>query len=141
MFLQCHIWAGIFNFGLPDGAATAIVRSQGMNDKSRFFEDVHDVVRLVPAGRVTTYGAIAAYLGLKSAARMVGWAMNAAHVVTGVPAHRVVNRNGLLSGKHHFGSPTEMQRLLEAEGVRVVDDQVQDFDKLLWEPLKELSEP
>ncbi len=116
-----------------------MVRSRGMNDKTRFFEDVHDVVRLVPAGRVTTYGAIAAYLGLKSAARMVGWAMNAAHVVTDVPAHRVVNRNGLLSGKHHFGSPTEMQRLLEAEGVRVVDDQVQDFNKLLWEPLKELT--
>jgi methylated-DNA-protein-cysteine methyltransferase-like protein len=141
LFLQCHIWVGIFNFGLPVGAVTGIGPSKGMKDRTRFFEDVHDVVRLVPAGRVTTYGAIAAYLGLKSAARMVGWAMNAAHVITGVPAHRVVNRNGLLSGKHHFGSPTEMQRLLEAEGVRVVDDQVQDFDKLLWEPLKELSEP
>jgi methylated-DNA-protein-cysteine methyltransferase-like protein len=109
-----------------------------MEDKSRFFEDVHEVVRLVPVGRVTTYGAIAAYLGLKSAARMVGWAMNAAHSVTGVPAHRVVNRNGLLTGKHHFGSPDEMQRRLEAEGVRVVGDQVQDFDKLLWEPAREL---
>ncbi len=109
-----------------------------MEDKSRFFEDVHEVVRLVPVGRVTTYGAIAAYLGLKSAARMVGWAMNAAHSVTGVPAHRVVNRNGLLTGKHHFGSPDEMQRRLEAEGVRVFGDQVQDFDKLLWEPAREL---
>lgn len=109
-----------------------------MSDRSKFFEDVHAVVRLVPAGRVTTYGAIAAYLGLKSAARMVGWAMNSAHAVKDVPAHRVVNRNGLLTGKHHFGSPDQMQRLLEAEGVRVVDNQVQDFDTLLWEPVREL---
>jgi len=109
-----------------------------MDDKSRFFEDVFDVVRLVPPGRVTTYGAIAAYLGLKSAARMVGWAMHSAHALADVPAHRVVNRNGLLTGKHHFGSPDRMQRLLEAEGVRVVDDQVQDFKKLFWEPAKEL---
>ncbi len=92
----------------------------------------------MPAGRVTTYGAIAAYLGLKSAARMVGWAMNSAHSVTGVPAHRVVNRNGLLTGKHHFANPNQMQLLLEAEGVRVVGDQVQDFDILLWEPVREL---
>ncbi len=109
-----------------------------MNDKSQFFEDVHEVVRLVPTGRVTTYGAIAAYLGLRSGARMVGWAMHSAHVLKNVPAHRVVNRNGLLTGKHHFGNPDQMQRLLEAEGVRVVNDQVQNFDKLLWEPVKEL---
>ncbi len=109
-----------------------------MEDKNRFFEDVHEVVRLVPAGRVTTYGAIAAYLGLKSGARMVGWAMNAAHAAAGVPAHRVVNRNGLLTGKHHFGDPGAMQRLLEAEGVRVVENQVEDFGKLFWEPTREL---
>lgn len=109
-----------------------------MDDKSKFFSDVHQVVRLVPAGRVTTYGAIARYLGLKSAARMVGWAMMAAHAVPDVPAHRVVNRNGLLTGKHHFGSNNEMQSLLEAEGVEVVNDQVQRFGELLWEPVKEI---
>jgi methylated-DNA-protein-cysteine methyltransferase-like protein len=109
-----------------------------MRDKSRFFSDVYEVVRLIPAGRVTTYGAIAQYMGLKSAARMVGWAMNAAHSVPDVPAHRVVNRNGLLTGKHHFGSNDEMQRLLEAEGVAVKNDQVQQFGQLLWEPAKEI---
>ncbi len=109
-----------------------------MRDKSKFFSDVYEVVRLIPAGRVTTYGAIDQYLGLKSAARMVGWAMNAAHSMPDVPAHRVVNRNGLLTGKHHFGSNHEMQRLLEAEGVVVADDQVQRFEQLLWEPAKEI---
>jgi methylated-DNA-protein-cysteine methyltransferase-like protein len=106
-------------------------------DKS-FFQDVYQVVRLIPRGRVTTYGAIAEYLGLKSAARMVGWAMNSAHSQPDVPAHRVVNRNGLLTGKHHFATPHTMQQLLEAEGIAVKNDQIQHFDTLVWYPVKEL---
>ncbi|MFP4095602.1 MAG: MGMT family protein [Cyclobacteriaceae bacterium] len=104
-----------------------------------FFQDVYEVVRLIPAGRVSTYGAIAAYLGSKGSARMVGWAMNQAHQYPDVPAHRVVNREGVLTGKHHFGSPTAMQAMLEAEGIIVVQDQVQDFGRIFWDPVKELS--
>ncbi len=103
-----------------------------------FIEDVWEVVKLVPPGRVTSYGAIAHYLGSRMSARMVGWAMNAAHSEKGVPAHRVVNSNGLLTGKHHFETPTTMQRRLEKEGVRVVQDQVQDFDRRFWNPSREL---
>ena len=102
-----------------------------------FFEDVYAVVRLVPHGRVTSYGAIAHYLGTRGSARMVGWAMNQAHG-TDVPAHRVVNRIGLLTGKHHFGAPDRMQQLLEAEGVAVASDKVQNFKKLFWDPSVEL---
>ncbi|WP_128545937.1 MGMT family protein [Larkinella soli] len=102
-----------------------------------YFEEVYAVVRLVPPGRVTTYGAIARYLGLRAGARMVGWAMNAAHG-RDVPAHRVVNRVGVLSGKLFFGSPTAMQELLEAEGVRVEDDRVESFKTLFWDPSTEL---
>lgn len=106
----------------------------------RFFEDVWAVVRLVPPGRVTSYGAIGRYLGAARSARMVGWAMNAAHSVTPpVPAQRVVNRSGLLSGKHHFGDPFRMQELLEKEGVRVENDRVFDFEILFWDPCKELE--
>jgi methylated-DNA-protein-cysteine methyltransferase-like protein len=104
-----------------------------------FFEDVWDVVRQIPRGRVTSYGDIAAYLGTKMSARMVGWAMNAAHTQHDVPAQRVVNRNGMLSGKAHFGTPTLMQELLEADGVSVKDDQVVDFEKLRWDPAVELA--
>lgn len=93
----------------------------------------------VPRGRVTTYGAIAAYLGSKMSARMVGWAMNAAHTQHHVPAQRVVNRMGILSGKAHFGTPTRMQELLEADGVSVKDDQVVNFTTLFWDPAKELE--
>jgi methylated-DNA-protein-cysteine methyltransferase-like protein len=103
-----------------------------------FFEDVYAVVRLIPQGRVTSYGAIAEYLGTKSSARMVGWAMNAAHTEVDVPAHRVVNRSGVLTGKHHFGSLTRMQELLEEEGIIVENDQIKDFEKLFWSPMKEL---
>ncbi len=102
-----------------------------------FFDDVYAVVRLVPEGRITTYGAIAHYLGSRGSARMVGWAMNQAHT-RDVPAQRVVNRVGLLTGKHHFGSPDRMQQLLEAEGVAVKDDRVRDFKKLFWDPSVEL---
>ncbi|MCB0396145.1 MAG: MGMT family protein [Flavobacteriales bacterium] len=104
-----------------------------------FFDRVYEVVRLVPYGKVTSYGAIAKYLGSGRSARMVGWAMNQAHTHhSSVPAHRVVNRAGLLTGKHHFSGPTLMQQLLENEGVRVVNDQVVDFDKHFWDPMKEL---
>ncbi len=110
-----------------------------MRDSS-FFEHVYEVVRLIPPGRVTSYGAIAEYLGIRGSARMVGWAMNAAHgQVTNVPAHRVVNRKGLLTGKHHFGSPALMQQLLESEGVRVDEDQVTDFAVHFWNPATELK--
>ena len=104
-----------------------------------FFEDVYAVVKLVPQGRVTTYGAIAEYLGTKSSSRIVGWAMNAAHHDPTIPAHRVINRNGRLTGKLHFPTPTRMQELLEQEGVKVIDDQVQEFGKLFWSPMKELA--
>lgn len=108
-------------------------------DQFSFFENVFEVVKLIPPGRVTSYGAIAAYLGSKGSARMVGWALiSSHHQHIDVPAYRVVNRNGMLTGKQHFESPTAMQENLEREGVRVVDDQVQDFDKLFWDPAKEL---
>lgn len=107
-------------------------------DRNNFFKDVHEVAKLVPKGRVTTYGAIGEYLGLKSSARMVGWAMNAAHGDGTIPAHRVVNRNGLLTGKFHFDTETRMQELLEKEGVVVVEDKIQNFNIILWNPLKEL---
>lgn len=105
-----------------------------------FYDQVYAVVRLIPRGRVTSYGAIAKYLGTARSSRMVGWAMNNAHgIKPKVPAHRVVNRIGLLTGKHHFSSPTEMQRLLEKEGVVIKNDQVVDFKKRFWDPLLELS--
>jgi len=104
-----------------------------------FFERVYEVARLIPAGRVTSYGAIAAYLGTKGSARMVGWAMQACgKAIPPVPAHRVVNREGLLTAKFHFGGSL-MSQLLESEGVNVVDDQVQDFKKLFWDPSIELA--
>ena len=105
-----------------------------------FFEDVYAVVRQIPKGRVTSYGAIANYLGTKLSARMVGWAMNGAHGVSPkVPAHRVVNRNGMLSGKAHFATPTLMQELLQKEKIKVENDTVVDFEKLFWDPFEELG--
>ncbi len=104
-----------------------------------FFEKVYEVARQVPYGRVTSYGAIARYLGTGLSARMVGWAMNKCHVHSHpVPAHRVVNRNGMLTGKHHFGGSEVMQQLLESEGIIVIDDKIRDFDRLFWDPGKEL---
>ena len=106
-----------------------------------FFQRVYNVVRLVPKGRVTTYGEIAAFIGQPGAARMVGWAMNASHTVSPpVPAHRVVNRNGLLSGKMHFHPPELMMMLLENEGVEVRNDKVLKFRELLWKPIIELKD-
>lgn len=103
-----------------------------------FFEDVWDVVRQIPKGRVTSYGAIASYLGTKMSARMVGWAMNAAHAASTIPAQRVVNRIGMLSGKAHFGG-NRMQELLEKDGVKVENDKVVDFEKIKWDPAIELA--
>lgn len=103
------------------------------------YDAIYDIVRLVPKGRVTTYGAVAAAIGVKSGARMVGYAMNTCKgLKPKVPAHRVVNRNGMLSGKHHFDTPETMQQLLEKEGVKVQDDTIIDFDKRFWDPLIEL---
>lgn len=105
---------------------------------SSFFEQVYAVARQIPRGRVTSYGAIAAYLGTKMSARMVGWAMNGAHNQQGIPAHRVVNRHGMLSGKMHFATPTQMEELLIKEKIRVVDDVIVDFEKKFWDPAVEL---
>jgi len=108
-----------------------------MNDQS-FFEKVYEVVKKIPYGRATSYGAIARYLGSGKSARMVGWAMNASHnQLDNIPAHRVVNRNGMLTGKHHFGGPQMMQNLLESEGMTIVDDQIVDFEKYFWDPSRE----
>lgn len=105
-----------------------------------FYDQVYQVVRLIPKGRVSSYGAIASYLGTKGSARMVGYAMNAAHTASPpVPAQRVVNRNGMLTGKFHFGSPNLMQQLLENEGVKIEDDKVADFKSLFWDPAIELE--
>lgn len=105
-----------------------------MSSSSNFFERVYEVARQIPYGRVTTYGAIAKAIGAARSARMVGYAMNASHYDDTVPAHRVVNRNGLLSGKHHFDGTNLMQQLLESEGISVIDNQVQNFNELLWLP-------
>lgn len=105
-----------------------------------FYEKIYELVRLIPPGKVTSYGAIAAYLGSARSSRMVGWAMNNAHSQENyIPAHRVVNRNGLLTGKHHFGTATAMQEFLEAEGIQVIDDQIIDFEKHFWNPMIELA--
>jgi methylated-DNA-protein-cysteine methyltransferase-like protein len=125
---------------VPQREKLPIAPAAGGRRDETFFELVYDVVRQVPKGRVTSYGAIAAALGAKGSARMVGWAMNNCHFISPkVPAHRVVNRAGLLTGKMHFGEPDRMQQLLEQEGVTVKDDQVQDFDKLFWDPALELG--
>jgi methylated-DNA-protein-cysteine methyltransferase-like protein len=107
--------------------------------KYSFFDDVYEVVMLIPKGRVTSYGAIANYLGTKLSARMVGWAMNAAHSNKKIPAHRVVNRNGLLTGRHHFETPSTMQTRLEKERVKIKNHQVQNFKELFWDPSRELG--
>ena len=102
-----------------------------------FFDDVYEVVKLIPKGRVTNYGAIANYLGSKMSSRMVGWAMNGCP--KDVPAHRVVNRNGLLTGKHHFKTPDTMQKLLEKEGIKVLNDKIMNFVDKYWDPSAELG--
>lgn len=109
-----------------------------MQDKENFFQNVYDVVKLIPEGRVTSYGAIAEYLGSKKSARMVGWAMNQSHSLEDVPAHRVVNRNGILTGKNFFETSTKMQELLEKENIEIIDDQIQNFKTVFWNPNEEL---
>lgn len=104
------------------------------DNNDNFFERVYEVARQIPYGKVTSYGAIAKVLGAARSARMVGWAMNASHNLEEVPAHRVVNRNGLLTGKHHFDGTNLMQQLLESEGIVVIDNQIIDFEKHFWMP-------
>jgi methylated-DNA-protein-cysteine methyltransferase-like protein len=107
---------------------------------SDFFKDVYEVVRLIPTGKVTSYGAIARYLGAARSSRLVGYAMNASHEQAEyVPAHRVLNRNGLLTGKHHFSHPNEMQELLEKEGLIIENEQVKDFSNHFWDPNETLK--
>ncbi|MFC6860028.1 MGMT family protein [Zunongwangia atlantica] len=108
-------------------------------DKSGFFERVYDVAAQIPEGRVTSYGAIAKYLGAAKSARMVGWAMNASKNRDDVPAHRVVNRNGILTGKSHFGGSNAMQQLLEAEGVQIHELKILNFEAIFWDPIIELN--
>lgn len=109
-----------------------------METSSNFFEKVYQVVQHIPYGKVTSYGAIAKYLGAAKSARMVGWAMNASHGNANIPAHRVVNRNGLLTGKHHFQGTNLMQQLLENEGVKIKNNQIINFSEVFWDPNSEL---
>lgn len=108
------------------------------SEEPSFFERVYEVVKQIPNGRVTSYGAVAKYLGAAKSARMVGYAMNASHNIPEIPAHRVANRKGLLTGKHHFAGTNLMQQLLESEGVLVVNNQIQNFEDLFWDPAKEI---
>lgn len=110
-----------------------------MSKNQNFFQHVYEVVQLIPEGRVTSYGAIAKYLGQARSARMVGWAMNASHNIPEIPAHRVVNRKGVLTGKFHFDGTNLMQQLLENEGIQVVENQIQNFDRIFWDPSHELE--
>jgi len=120
-------------------AALKSIKPSGKKDEN-FFELVYEVARQIPKGRVTSYGAIAACLGTRLSARMVGWAMNGAgRIRPKVPAHRVVNRIGMLSGKHHFSPAGSMEKMLKKEGVKVKNDQVVDFEKIFWDPVKELG--
>ena len=107
-------------------------------ESDSFFERVYKVARLIPEGKVTSYGAIAAYLGMAKSARMVGWAMNGSHAKD-VPAHRVVNKKGLLTGKHHFEGTNLMQQLLENEGIEIVGNQIQNLESYFWDPVKQLD--
>lgn len=109
------------------------------NRNSEILEQIFEIVRMIPKGRVSSYGAIAQSIGLRSSARFVGWAMNQSHQYPGIPAHRVVNRLGMLTGKHHFETPGKMQELLEAEGITVKNDKVTDFDTLFWNPQTEIQ--
>lgn len=135
-FAPLGLWGGIAD--LYAMAKRSVI--DGAVQERDFFRDVMDVVRRIPRGRVTSYGAVARYLGAPRSARLVGWCMNRAHTSDpSVPAQRVVNRNGLLTGKHHFATPTEMQELLQQEGVQVKNDQVVDLDKRFWDPSIELE--
>jgi methylated-DNA-protein-cysteine methyltransferase-like protein len=116
------------------------IKGNQKNLNAGFFDRVYDITRLIPRGRITSYGAIARYLGSGQSARMVGWALNASHTGSEmIPAHRVVNRNGLLTGKHHFGNSSTMRQLLENEGLIVENDRVINFMEKFWDPVKELA--
>ncbi len=130
-----------FTFSLMAKKINKPVKEVQYNDSTyTFFDNVYEVVRMIPKGRVTSYGAIAKYLGAAGSSRMVGWAMNASHSIKPpIPAHRVLNRNGLLTGKHHFGIVDRMQKLLEKEGIEVEKDKVVNFSKLFWDPMIELD--
>ncbi len=118
----------------------SIEKPKSLNREYSFFENVYAVVRQIPKGRITSYGAIANYLGTRSSARMVGWSMNSAHSEKPkVPAHRVVNRNGMLSGKAHFATPTLMEELLKKEKIEVKNEKIIRFEELFWGPVKELT--
>tara|TARA_B100000287_G_scaffold423526_1_gene466908 strand:+ start:740 stop:1129 length:390 start_codon:yes stop_codon:yes gene_type:complete len=106
---------------------------------SDFFKNVYEVVKLIPHGKVSSYGAIAKYLGTNKSARVVGWAMNNSHNDSSIPAHRVVNRNGLLSGKHHFPGKETMENLLKKEGILVKNNRIENFEDVFWDPIKELE--
>jgi methylated-DNA-protein-cysteine methyltransferase related protein len=123
---------------MPKKEKLKTIKPSGKKEES-FFEQVYEIARQIPKGRVTSYGAIAACLGTKLSARMVGWAMNGAHnAKPKVPAHRVVNRNGMLTGRHHFSPPELMQQLLEKEGIKVKNETVVDFEKKFWDPMEEV---
>lgn len=109
-----------------------------MKGEDNFFEKVYTVVKLIPSGRVTSYGAIARFLGSSGSARMVGWALNNSHRIEGIPAQRVVNRNGMLTGKHHFGGTTAMQQMLESEGAVIKENKILNFNEIFWDPNLEL---
>lgn len=111
-----------------------------MKSNDNFFEKVYEVAKLIPYGRVTSYGAIAKYLGAARSARMVGWAMNASHNNNEIPAHRVVNKIGLLTGKQHFDGSNLMQQLLESEGIEIIENQIQHFETVFWDPVVELDQ-
>jgi len=115
------------------------MKTAPLSEKNKhFFDLVHEVVKRIPKGRVTTYGAIAKYLGTARSSRMVGWAMNASHKLEGIPAHRVVNRVGLLTGKMNFDTPTAMEERLKREGINVLNDQIEHFKQVFWDPMIEL---
>ncbi|MCF8368253.1 MAG: tRNA (guanosine(46)-N7)-methyltransferase TrmB [Bacteroidales bacterium] len=141
--IQTHYEKIFLNEGIPIKYIQFSMKQAAINTseptEGSFFQKVYEVARMIPYGRVTSYGSIAAFLGSKGSARMVGWAMNASHsALDSIPAHRVVNRNGMLTGKHHFGGPDIMKQLLESEGINILDNKIIDFPKYFWDPMTEL---
>ena len=125
--------------GGSNPSSSALSYNKFFMQSSNFFNDVYDVVKLIPNGRVTSYGSIAKYLGTTKGARVVGWAMNNSHHDSSIPAHRVVNRNGLLTGKHHFPGENLMEDLLKKEGISVRNNRIENFTDVFWDPIKELE--
>ena len=131
--------AAVLKTVVPQGTGVRILLLCLLSIVSEFFKDVYKVVRLIPKGRVTSYGAIANYLGTGKSARIVGWAMNNSHYDNSIPAHRVVNRNGLLTGKHHFKDDNTMEELLKKEGILIKNNRIESFEDVFWDPIKELE--